>query len=493
MKKLVFILSAMLLLIGTMDVQAQWGKKLLKKAGESAKRATERNVERKVEQTVDKAFEGAEDVVTGKGNNNNEKEEPPTSTNSQGNFETMDDGEDLAQQEQQQPQQSLEMTYAKSDFVPGDEIIFEDDVTREQIGEFLSQWDLLKGTVEIAQINGDKVILCVSQDDPVIAPLFDNMKSYLPEKFTLEFDFWVGPFTKKGDDEPENCYIVRFYKPESGSRVQTINLDDWYYSASDHRTRLRWDFIPSSGENSRSGSDDSFRTIPNSWNHFSLSFNQRAMKVYINGIRYANIPNTVKLSQELVNMELDEDSERSEAWDLLATQSIASPYPYFFEAISWDYKGKEDKARECYANAMCNPAFPSTVWDFSYWQDLTSGELRAIARRLLPKEEEYRKYFHLSTYSCPHHYLNFDDDYLTAKAADTLVVLPTAVGAALMLYETAVQANPFNARNFAGASLLSVQNGDSVKAAYYLNEGLLIDPENKGLQALLNVWKGGHK
>ena len=205
----------------------------------------------------------------------------------------MDDGEDLAQQEQQQPQQSLEMTYAKSDFVPGDEIIFEDDVPREQIGEFLSQWDLLKGTVEIAQINGDKVILCVSQDDPVIAPLFDNMKSYLPEKFTLEFDFWVGPFTKKGDDEPENCYIVRFYKPESGSRVQTINLDDWYYSASDHRTRLRWDFIPSSGENSRSGSDDSFRTIPNSWNHFSLSFNQRAMKVYINGIRYANIPNTV--------------------------------------------------------------------------------------------------------------------------------------------------------------------------------------------------------
>ena len=73
MKKLVFILSAMLLLIGTMDVQAQWGKKLLKKAGESAKRATERNVERKVEQTVDKAFEGAEDVVTGKGATNKYK------------------------------------------------------------------------------------------------------------------------------------------------------------------------------------------------------------------------------------------------------------------------------------------------------------------------------------------------------------------------------------------------------------------------------------
>ena len=289
MKKLVFILSVMLFLIGTMDVQAQWGKKLLKKAGESAKRATERNVERKVEQTVDKAFEGAEDVVTEKGNNN-EKEEPKASTSSQGNNEVMDDGGDAEQQGQ--PQQSLEMTYAKSDFVPGDEIIFDDDVTREQIGEFPSQWDLLKGTVEIAQINGDKVILCVSQDDPVIAPLFDNMKSYLPEKFTLEFDFWVGPY-KKGDGTPQNCYIIRFYKPESGSGVQHINLNDWHYSASDHRTDLSWTFTPSSGEGSRNGSDESFRTIPNSWNHFSLSFNQRAMKVYINGIRYANIPNTV--------------------------------------------------------------------------------------------------------------------------------------------------------------------------------------------------------
>ena len=95
----------------------------------------------------------------------------------------------------------------------GDEIIFDDDVTREQIGEFPSQWDLLKGTVEIAQINGDKVILCVSQDDPIIAPLFDDMKNYLPEKFTLEFDFWVGPY-KKGDGEPQNCYIVRFTNPD---------------------------------------------------------------------------------------------------------------------------------------------------------------------------------------------------------------------------------------------------------------------------------------
>lgn len=286
MKKLVLILSALLFLIGTTDVQAQWGKKLLKKAGESAKRATERNVEKKIDKAVDKTFDSAEDAVTGKGNDS--KSEKKTNAGVQGDVEVIGNDADMPQE----PQQSLEMTYAKSDFVPGDEIIFEDDVTREQIGEFPSQWDLLKGTIEIAQLNGDKVILCVSQDDPVIAPLFDDMKNYLPEKFTLEFDFWVGPYEKKGTDGPQNRYIIRFYKPGSSSRVQNINLDNTYYNGSNLRSSLDWGFTSSSGDG-RNGSDDSFRNIPNSWNHFSLSFNQRAMKVYINGIRYANIPNTV--------------------------------------------------------------------------------------------------------------------------------------------------------------------------------------------------------
>lgn len=197
------------------------------------------------------------------------------------------------------------------------------------------------------------------------------------------------------------------------------------------------------------------------------------------------------LKNVTVQMGLDEDNERSVAWDLLAAQSIASPYPYFFEAISWDYKGKGKKAKECYANAMSNPAFPDDAWDFTYWQDLSSAGLKAISRRLLPKEEEYRKYFHMNTYSCPRHYLNFDDDYLTAKAADTLAAMPSAVGAALMMYEAAVQANPFNAGNFAGAALLSLQARDSIKAARYLNEGLLLDAADEGLQTILKAWKGG--
>lgn len=34
--------------------------------------------------------------------------------------------------------------YSKFDFVPGDEVIFEDNLTSEQDGEFPSKWDLTK-------------------------------------------------------------------------------------------------------------------------------------------------------------------------------------------------------------------------------------------------------------------------------------------------------------------------------------------------------------
>ena len=43
-----------------------------------------------------------------------------------------------------------EPNYAKCDFVPGDEIIFEDNFEMEKLGEFPLSWDLLDGYAETA-------------------------------------------------------------------------------------------------------------------------------------------------------------------------------------------------------------------------------------------------------------------------------------------------------------------------------------------------------
>ncbi len=278
MKKLVFILSVMLFLIGTMDVQAQWGKKLLKKAGESAKRATERNVERKVEQTVDKAFEGAEDVVTGKGNNN--EVEPTSTTSSQGNAEIMNNGGDVIQQ----PQQSLEMTYAKSDFVPGDEVIFDDDLAGEQLGEFPSQWDLSEGNAEVANVNGIKAI-CIVDGKAEIMPLMENPKNYLPDIFTFEMDVYIGDgsyISKEPYKKNQSRYHIYFYT-EDGNKHHV----DLY----DEGENISWSFYRKESRNVDGNQTTSNLVKLNDWNHLAFSFNKRAFKGYVNGTRVINIPN----------------------------------------------------------------------------------------------------------------------------------------------------------------------------------------------------------
>lgn len=278
MKKLVLILSTLLFLIGTTDVQAQWGKKLLKKAGESAKRATERNVEKKIDKAVDKAFDGAEDAVTGKGNE--EKKEAKTSTNTQVNTDAADDGGDVAQEQTQQPQQSLEATYAKSDFVAGDEVFFEDNQANEQLGEFPSQWDMERGNAEIVEFGGEKCIMLIGYT--VLSPLIGDGKKYLPDQFTLEF----------------YIYPRYTYENKKASDQFEIGLNDGrtlvsrFYCYSREGVSLSTSWIKPNGESgSLNSSDNKIFFSYNEWHHVAISFNKRALKLYVDGVRIVNIPN----------------------------------------------------------------------------------------------------------------------------------------------------------------------------------------------------------
>ena len=68
------------------------------------------------------------------------------------------------------------LTWAKYDFVPGDKIIFEDDLIGEENGEFPSRWDLVTGVADVANVDGDNVIF-LRGGGPSIALLIVNFKS----------------------------------------------------------------------------------------------------------------------------------------------------------------------------------------------------------------------------------------------------------------------------------------------------------------------------
>ncbi len=101
------------------------------------------------------------------------------------------------------------LTWAKYDFVPGDKIIFEDDLIGEENGEFPSRWDLVTGVAEVAEVDGDNVIF-LRGGGPAIVPFLKNSnEDYLPDVFTVEFDIYFGYnyatlylYDRKNQDNP---------------------------------------------------------------------------------------------------------------------------------------------------------------------------------------------------------------------------------------------------------------------------------------------------
>ena len=62
--------------------------------------------------------------------------------------------------------------YTKYDFVPGDRVIFYDDLAAEEIGEFPSRWNLDNGVFEVAKQGTDNYIMCTDKGSirPKLAP-----------------------------------------------------------------------------------------------------------------------------------------------------------------------------------------------------------------------------------------------------------------------------------------------------------------------------------
>ena len=263
MKRLVMMLMVLVAMGSTTEVSAQ---SFLKKLGKKIEETAKRKVENKVERTTEKAMDA---VLDGKGTSNN---------NGNNNADEVYNNGDGAAQAKPQKGQSLEMTYAKSDFVPGDEIIFEDLVDNEQLGEFPSMWDLKSGTAEVATVNGKKAITFTGQRTK-IAPLMKDMTNYLPEMFTIEMDIIMAP-RGQGD----SYYELYFYNADK-REIMEMEIDSRVNYVVD------WDYISTSGDRIEGNYRTNDLIQTNGWHHLAISFNKRALKIYFDGIRIANIPN----------------------------------------------------------------------------------------------------------------------------------------------------------------------------------------------------------
>ena len=275
MKRILFLLMVMVAFAATADAQG-FLKRLKERAINAAENAVENKVDSKVNEETNKAMD---DVLDGKKSDKKSKKS---------NDNDADDEPSAKQKKSAKGEEN------KSDFVPGNVVIFEDNLQGEQLGEFPSKWDLIENNAEVAKMNGKMAIKFEHGSDTEIMPLIkDGNKKYLPEFYTLEFDFFA-----TGKEDTNTAY--RLYLNSENDRH---NSSIWF-----SQDRMTWNIQkPNSDDNVNGNASLEDIMELNDWNHFALSFNKRALKVYVNGKRIINIPNAKAMDWFSVETEFWED------------------------------------------------------------------------------------------------------------------------------------------------------------------------------------------
>ena len=338
MKRLVLIVSTLMLAGNVASAQS-----FLERLGQKAKETAEQNIERKVEQKVNDALDGnlkeqeenetteqetEEKTATGwtcpecgkDGNSGKFCEECGAKKPGQNAGWTCPEcgkegnsGKFCEECGAKKPgtgtaakpkaKKQVESAYAKSDFVPGDEIFFEDDFASEKLGEFPSRWDLMEGYAEVGSFAGRKVLAFTDDGYGVVIPLMKEKRAFLPEVFTLEFDFYLNEVEAEYDDSQTNDLHLTFANEEKIDWNSGECGEITFNWRSDGSSTLYWSMTKPDKESSTTGEkqlglNDAYSDYnnkdnplkPGEWNHFAFSFNQRAFKGYINGMRVINIP-----------------------------------------------------------------------------------------------------------------------------------------------------------------------------------------------------------
>jgi OmpA-OmpF porin, OOP family len=281
MKNFKFIAIVIILFLVTPTLDAQIKINLKNKVeNEANKRAN-----KKVDESVNSTFDDAENAIFGKKKNKNSKNKNQDSnedsnenhggTDNDGSndikVEDNQSGEnsDSQVEDPQKPQNT--MVWNKFDFVPGDKIIFEDAPSLdEENGEFPSRWDLVEGQIEIANVDGENVIMFIDGSPEITPYLKDADKDYLPEVFTIEFDIY----------QPANGNRFYLYLHDRKNQKGLPNhVDD---------IEINLNRVDVGGV---VGEYESEKNYDNgNWIHVSIAYTKGKLKIYLDDTRLINIP-----------------------------------------------------------------------------------------------------------------------------------------------------------------------------------------------------------
>lgn len=276
MTKSLFIAALLLIAV---PAYCGWFDDTLKSVGENLG-------SRAVHEAGDSAYDGAKGGMKGAV----KKSDPETPANSK-KVEKAKTAKETGDQGSSGNTASLEESesiYSKYDFIPGDKVIFFDDFSDTDIGEFPRKWHLKgpKGgdnnAVEVVEFQGKRYI----RSQPATGDATQNastqyirltQKGDLPEKFTIEFDAYFITELAGGYNSYYHLYLLREDSSWPGLNGQAAE-GIFYFSGS--------------GGNSVN-TNTGMNKNDNKFHHIAISVNGTFVKAYIDNVRVINDPEGV--------------------------------------------------------------------------------------------------------------------------------------------------------------------------------------------------------
>lgn len=166
--------------------------------------------------------------------------------------------------------------YQHYDFVPGDSILFADEFTGDQDGEFPSHWKLTKGQALINQVAGVAAFVLIDGNYCEVRPRMTT-DNYLTDPFTVEFDSYSdGNIAQSGA-----ILFLTFLNSDQ-------NLQDGAIEFDNGDTEGRGDVSISGFQGSALSSalpEELKKQYANRWHHYAVIYKNGQLKCYIDQYR----------------------------------------------------------------------------------------------------------------------------------------------------------------------------------------------------------------
>lgn len=221
MKNLILVCLLVFAVVYTNTAHAQLLDKLKKKTEEKIKSEGEKRIEKQINKGVEKAYDEAEkqlssgeakkegDVKQTAGQQTTQqKSQSASQQNQQSGNQTQNNAPEQVKPSEPVPQTMINSKY---DFIPGEKVIFFDDFTAENIGDFPIQWNTT-GSGEVVTTNIAEGRWFYITNDKGITTLADAIT--LPDNYTIEFDLIPAKNPKNANRPDFNFYLLSTTKPK---------------------------------------------------------------------------------------------------------------------------------------------------------------------------------------------------------------------------------------------------------------------------------------